>query len=74
MNKKEVITESYPFVQAYLGIIQNVIQRMTSNSSQGKYGVKKEVKMARNEKIPIIQIKPQGTNTIRVENAGVLYD
>ncbi len=37
-------------------------------------GVKKEVKMARNENIPIIQIKPQGTNPIRVENAGILYD
>ena len=37
-------------------------------------GVKKEVKMARENDIPIIQIKPQGTNPIRVENAGVLYD
>ena len=37
-------------------------------------GVKKEVKMARENDIPIIQIKPQGTNPVRVENAGVLYD
>ena len=37
-------------------------------------GVKKEVNMARNNYIKIVQIKPQGTNPTRVENAGVLYD
>lgn len=37
-------------------------------------GVKKEVNMARNNEIKIVQIKPQGTNPTRVENAGVLYD
>lgn len=37
-------------------------------------GVKKEVNMARNNYIKTVQIKPQGTNPIRVENAGVLYD
>ena len=37
-------------------------------------GVKKEIKMAKDNKIPIVQIKPQGTNPERVQDAGVLYD
>jgi len=37
-------------------------------------GVKKEVKIAREEEIHIVQIKPQGTNPYRVQEAGVLYD
>jgi hypothetical protein len=37
-------------------------------------GVQEEVKIANEEKIPIVQIKPQGTNPDRVQNAGKLYD
>ena len=37
-------------------------------------GVKKEIKMARECNISIVQIKPQGTNPKRVQAAGVLYD
>lgn len=37
MNKENnILDESSPSVQAHLGIIQNVIQRMASNSSQCK--------------------------------------
>ncbi|MBN2521158.1 MAG: TIR domain-containing protein [Bacteroidales bacterium] len=37
-------------------------------------GVKKEVKIAREEKIPIVQIKSHGTNPYSVQDAGILYD
>ena len=37
-------------------------------------GVKKEITMAREYNISIVQIKPQGTNPERVKDAGVLYD
>jgi hypothetical protein len=37
-------------------------------------GVKKEIKMAREESVKIVQIKPQGTNPERVQDAGVLYE
>ena len=52
----------------------DIVVVITGEKTYKASGVKKEVKMARNENIPIIQIKPQGTNPIRVENAGVLYD
>ena len=35
-KENNILTESSPSVQAHLGIIQNVIQRMASNSSQCK--------------------------------------
>lgn len=37
-------------------------------------GVLKEIMMAKNNYKRIIQLKPQRTNPIRIENAGVLYD
>jgi len=36
MNNKNNFDESYPLVQTHLSIVQNVIQRMASNSSQCK--------------------------------------
>ena len=52
----------------------DIVIVITGEQTYKASGVKKEVKMARNENIPVIQIKPQGTNPNRVENAGVLYD
>ncbi len=52
----------------------DIVVVITGDKTYKASGVKKEVKMARENNIPIIQIKPQGTNPIRVENAGVLYD
>lgn len=37
-------------------------------------GVKKEVKLARDNKIRIVQIKVQDTNPIKVQDAGIVYD
>ena len=37
-------------------------------------GVRKEVKVANDLSKTRFQIKPQGTNPLRVENAGVVYD
>jgi len=52
----------------------DIVVVITGQQTYKASGVKKEIKMARDENVPIIQIKPQGTNPIRVENAGVLYD
>ena len=37
-------------------------------------GVKKEIKIAKEEGVKIVQIKPQYTNPIRVQDAGTLYN
>ena len=52
----------------------DIVVVIAGTSTYRASGVKKEVKMARNSDIKIVQIKPQGTNPTRVENAGVLYD
>lgn len=52
----------------------DIVVVITGKSTWRASGVKKEVNMARNCSIKIVQIKPQGSNPIRVENAGVLYD
>jgi hypothetical protein len=52
----------------------DIVVVITGAKTYKASGVKKEVKMARENNIPIIQIKPQGTNPSKVENAGVLYD
>ena len=52
----------------------DIVVVITGAQTYKASGVKKEVKMARENHIPIIQIKPQGTNPIKVENAGILYN
>jgi len=52
----------------------DIVVVIAGNSTYRASGVKKEVNMARNNNIKTVQIKPQGTNPTRVENAGVLYD
>jgi len=51
----------------------DIVVVITSYSTYKASGVKKEVVMARNNYTKIIQLKPQGTNPTRVENAGTLY-
>ncbi len=52
----------------------DIVVVITGAQTYKASGVKKEVKMARENHIPIIQIKLQGTNPIKVENAGILYN
>lgn len=52
----------------------NIVVVLVGDKTYKASGVKKEVNMARNSEIKIVQIKPQGKNPTRVENAGVLYD
>jgi DUF971 family protein len=52
----------------------DIVVVLTGAQTYKASGVKKEVRMARENNIPIIQIKPQGTNPVKVENAGVIYN
>ncbi len=52
----------------------DIVVVITGNSTYRASGVRKEVNMARNNAKNVVQIKVQGTNPTRVENAGVLYD
>ena len=52
----------------------DIVVVITGTYTYRASGVKKEIKMARQESIEIVQIKPQGTNPERVQDAGVLYD
>ena len=51
-------------------IVVVIVGDKTSKAS----GVKKEVKLARKNKISIVQIKVQNTNPLKVVDAGVLYN
>lgn len=51
-------------------IVVVILGAKTSKAS----GVKKEVAMARENEISLLQIKVSGTNPTRVVDAGVLYD
>lgn len=55
-------------------IRSDIVVVITGMNTYRASGVKKEITMARNNYIKVVQIKPQGTNPTRVENAGVLYD
>jgi len=52
----------------------DIVVVIAGTSTYRASGVKKEVNMARNNNIKTNQIKSQGTNPTRVENAGILYD
>jgi len=52
----------------------DIVVVIAGTSTYKANGVKKEVNMARNNYIKVVQIKPQETNPTRVDNAGVLYD
>lgn len=72
---KEAAPERNWEIQAYAKIIRsNIVVVVLGNNTYRANGVRKEVQMARNSNIPVIQIKRQGTNPIRVENAGLVYD
>ena len=55
-------------------IRSDIVVVITGINTYRASGVKKEVRMARNNNIKVVQIKPQGTNPTRVDNGGVLYD
>lgn len=52
----------------------NIVVVITGNKTSKASGVKKEVKMARKNKIAIVQIKVKNTNPLKVADAGVLYN
>ena len=52
----------------------NIIVVIAGDKTYKASGVKKEVKIARDNSIRIVQIKVQGSNPTKVQDAGVLYD
>ena len=72
---KEAAPERDWELQAYAKIIRsNIVVVVLGNHTSRASGVRKEVRMARNANIPVVQIKIQGTNPIHVDDAGVVYD
>lgn len=52
----------------------DIVVVITGTYTYRASGVLKEIALARKHSKKIVQIKPQGTNPIRVFDAGVLYD
>ncbi len=52
----------------------NIVVVIAGAKTARASGVKKEVKIARKNKISIVQIKVKDTNPSRVADAGILYD
>lgn len=52
----------------------NIVVVIVGDKTSKASGVKKEVAMARKNKVSLVQIKVQGTTPSRVADAGTLYD
>ena len=52
----------------------DIVVVITGTYTYRASGVLKEIAIARKHNKKVVQIKPQGTNPIRVMDAGVLYD